>query len=471
MPLLQLGLILLAPVAAPTPPAPNVVVVYVDDMGYADVGCFGAKNWATPNLDRMAREGVKCTDFYVAQPVCSASRAALLTGCYPNRVGIAGALGPNAKIGLSQNEVTLGNLFQSKGYRTACFGKWHLGHLPQFLPTQRGFHEYFGLPYSNDMWPRHPEAKKGTYPPLPLIDGDMADNPDVKPEDMARLTKQYTDHAVSFINRNKSKPFFLYVAHSMPHVPLYAGAEAKGKSRGGVYGDVIQELDGSVGKILDAIQANGLDDKTLVIFTSDNGPWLSYGNHAGSALPLREGKGTVWEGGVRVPCVIRWPGQIPAGKVQREPMMTIDILPTVAKLIGAELPKHKIDGLDIWPLLKGEAGAKSPHEAFYFYYQDNQLQAVRSGKWKLMLPHTYRSMDGQAMGKDGIPGKYKQIKLSNAELYDLESDVGETTNLAAKFPAEVERIQKLAEAARDDLGDALLKRPGKNRRPAGKAKE
>jgi arylsulfatase A len=458
-------------IAAPAPDRPNVVIVYADDLGYGDLGCYGERRWQTPRLDAMAKQGMTFTDFYVAQAVCSASRAALLTGCYPNRVGIAGALGPNAKIGLHDSERTLGHVCRSRGYATSAVGKWHLGHLPPFLPTRRGFDEYLGLPYSNDMWPHHPEAKKGTYPNLPLIDGDKAIDPDVSPEDMAKLTGQYTDRAVSFIERNKAKPFFLYVAHSMPHVPLAVGADAKGKSGAGTYGDVIREIDSSVGRILDAIKANGLDEKTLVLFASDNGPWLSYGNHAGTAGPLREGKGTAWEGGVRVPCIARFPGVVPAGAVCREPMMTIDVLPTVAKLIGAELPKRKIDGLDCGPLLRGEPGAKSPHEALFFWYADNQLQAVRSGLWKLILPHTYRTMNGQAPGKDGVPGRYRQVKVNAAELYDLVSDSGETTDVSAKFPAEVNRLTALAEKVREDLGDTLTKKAGKNRRPAGKVED
>jgi arylsulfatase A len=463
--LLHLSLILAAPPTVPE--RPNVVIVFADDLGYGDLGCYGAKDWATPNLDRMAREGVRLTDCYVAQPVCSASRAALLTGCYPNRIGIAGALGPTAKIGLHKDEMTIGTLCQSRGYATAIVGKWHLGHRPEFLPVRRGFDDYFGLPYSNDMWPRHPEARKGTYPPLPLIDGVTPVNPDVTPEAMAKLTGQYTERAVSFIEKNKSRPFCLYVAHSMPHVPLYAGESAKGKSKGGIYGDVLQELDASVGSILDAIKRNGLDERTVVIFTSDNGPWLSYGNHAGSAGPLREGKGTVWEGGVRVPCVARWPGVIPAGMTGTSPLMTIDFLPTIAKWIGADLPKNRIDGLDATEQFQSPTTAKSKHDVFYFYFQDNQLQALRSGKWKYVLPHTYRTMQGQMPGKDGVPGKYRQVKLETAELYNLATDRGETENVAVVNPEVVKRMEELAEAAREDLGDSIKKHDGKNRRISG----
>jgi arylsulfatase A len=447
---------------------PNVVVIFADDLGYADLGCFGAKGWQTPHLDRMAREGVTFTDFYVAQPVCSASRAALLTGCYANRVGIHGALGPNARHGLADGELTLAELCKQKGYATGMVGKWHLGHHPRFLPTRHGFDTYFGLPYSNDMWPHHPEAKPGTFPPLPLFDGEEVASADVSADDQAKLTRQYTERAVRFIADNRGKPFFLYYAHTFPHVPLFAGEKFRGSSEQGLYGDVIQEIDWSVGEILAALKEHGLERDTLVIFTSDNGPWLSYGNHGGSAGPLREGKGTVWEGGVRVPCVARWPAAIPAGSVQGEPAMTIDILPTVAKLIGAELPRHTIDGKDIGPLLRCEPGAKSPQEAYYFYYGVGELQAVRSGRWKLVLPHTYRTMQGQTPGQDGIPGKYRQVKLEKPELYDLAADVGETTDVAARNPDVVKRLLGHAERARADLGDSLAKRTGAGVREPGR---
>ena len=446
---------------------PNIVIIFIDDMGYADIGPFGAKGYKTPSLDRMAKEGIRFTNFYVAQGVCSASRAALLTGTYPNRIGIHGALGPNAKHGISNNEMTIAQMLKTKGYATAIFGKWHLGHHPQFLPTRHGFDEYFGLPYSNDMWPNHPEAKAGTYPPLPLIENDKVIQ--LMP-DQSQLTRQYTEHAVSFIARNKDKPFFLYVPHTMVHVPLFVGEKFKGSSKAGLYADIVQEVDWSVGEILNTIKQQGLEQDTLVIFTSDNGPWLSYGEHAGSSGPLREGKGTAWEGGVRAPFIARWPGKIPAGRTNNEPAMTIDLLPTIAKLVKADLPQHKIDGLDIWPLLKGEAKAKNPHEAYFFYYNTNELQAVRSGKWKLILPHTYRTLGNQAKAKDGIPVKYSNVKAA-LELYDLESDMGEKNNVADKHPDVVKRLEALAEQARDDMGDSLTKRVGKGVREPGRLVE
>ncbi|MEW5975420.1 MAG: sulfatase [Acidobacteriota bacterium] len=443
--------------------SPNIVIVFADDMGYADVGLYGAKGFKTPHLDRMAREGVRFTSFYVGQPVCSASRAALLTGCYSNRIGIHGALGPKDQHGIHDDEVTLAELLKSRGYATAIFGKWHLGHHSQFLPLRHGFDEYFGLPYSNDMWPNHP-THGGEFPPLPLIHGNQVVQ---TMPDQSQLTTWYTQKAVQFIEKNQSRPFFLYVPHSMPHVPLFVSQKYQGKTKRGLYGDVISQIDWSVGEILGALKRNGLDQNTLVIFTSDNGPWLSYGNHSGSAKPLREGKGTVWEGGIRVPCIVRWPGQIPAGRQVAEPAMTIDILPTLARLVGAEPPKHRIDGKDIWPLMSAKPGARSPQEVYFFYYQRSELQALRSGRWKLILPHTYRTLAGRRGGRDGMPVPYEQRRVG-LELYDLEKDVGETKNVADKYPDVVKRLEALAEQARQDLGDSLTNRTGKNLREAGR---
>jgi arylsulfatase A-like enzyme len=310
------------------------------------------------------------------------------------------------------------------------------------------------------MWPRHPQ-QKNFYPDLPLIEGNEVVRLD---PDQSRLTRWYTERAVSFIDRSRDRPFFLYVPHSMPHVPLFASDEFRGETAGGLYADVIAEIDWSVGQILDAVKAADLDDDTLVIFTSDNGPWLSYGDHAGSAGPLREGKGTAFEGGVRVPFVARWPGRIPAGAVSRQPAMTIDILPTIAGLAGAPLPDRRIDGTDMRPLLLDERGASAPHEAFYFYY-GTELHAIRSGKWKLHLPHPYQSLEGAGGG--GIPGKYvdRHIELS---LFDLETDVGEAINVAQEHPEIVKRLLEHAERAREDLGDSLTGRAGRNIRAAGR---
>jgi arylsulfatase A-like enzyme len=339
------------------------------------------------------------------------------------------------------------------------FGKWHLGDAPRFLPTKHGFDEYFGLPYSNDMWPHHP-TRKG-WPDLPLIDGEkvVQMNPDQR-----QLTTWYTERSISFIERNKDKPFFLYLAHNMPHVPIYVSDKFAGKSGHGLYGDVIQEIDWSVGQILDTLSRLKLSENTLVIFTSDNGPWLSYGNHAGSAGPLREGKVTMFEGGARVPCIMRWPGNIQPAATSREVASTIDLLPTFAKLVGATLPSDRIiDGKDIGPLMRNESGAKTPHEAYYFYW-GRELHAVRSGKWKLHLPHPYARVE--TPGADGKPGESSResIELS---LFDLETDIGETKNVAAEHPDVVKRLEQFAEQAREDLGDSLTKRDGKNVRQPG----
>jgi arylsulfatase A-like enzyme len=449
--------------AAETSRPPNVVIIFTDDQGYGDVGCYGAKGLTTPHLDRMAREGIRFTDFYVAQPVCSSSRTALLTGCYPNRLGIVGALGPKDRHGIHDDETTLGQLCKSRGYATAIFGKWHLGHHPQFLPPRHGFDEYLGLPYSNDMWPNHPMAGKN-FPQLPLIEGSktIAENPD-----QSQLTTMYTERAVAFIDKHRERPFLLYVAHAMPHVPLHVSDKFKGKSERGLYGDVIEEIDWSVGEVLGALKRNGIDDNTLVMFTCDNGPWLVYGNHAGTTGPLREGKQTTFEGGVRVPFIARWPGKIPAGSICREPAMTIDIFPTISRLIGAKLPERKIDGLDIWPLLAAAPGAKSPHEALYFYWL-NRLDAVRSGRWKLHFPHDYGHPD--PAGGDARPGKLTTRSIDLA-LFDLESDVGETTNVAEQHPDVVARLVKLAEVARDDLGDSATNRQGHGVREPGRLPE
>lgn len=474
IPLLAL---LSSPIAAPTGHTaenrpPNIIVIFIDDMGYADIGPFGAKDYPTPHLDQLAREGRRFTDFYVTQAVCSASRAGLLTGCYNVRVGINGALGPQSKIGISEQEITLAEICKQKDYVTACFGKWHLGHHEKFLPLQHGFDEYYGIPYSNDMWPHHPgvahlpmEERLKRWPHLPLFEGNEIINPEVDDKIQEQLTTDITERSVQFIEQNKDKPFFLYVPHPMVHVPLFVSEKFKGKSGAGLFGDVVMEVDWSVGQILDTLRKHQLDESTLVLFTSDNGPWLSYGDHAGSADPLREGKGTMFDGGCRVPTLMWWPGKIPAGSTCKTPAMTIDILPTVAQLIGAELPNHKIDGKDIWPLIAGEVGAPSPHEAYYFYCGD-QLQAIRQGQWKLVFPHPYRTLAGRLGGTGGIPTNYTQAKTEFA-LFDLTADIVETTDVKESNPDVVERLQKLAQAMREDLGDGLNQISGKGRRAPG----
>ena len=442
---------------------PNVVLVYADDLGYGDLGCYGSKQNPTPHLDRLASEGMRFTNFCVAQAVCSASRSALLTGCYPNRIGILAALNPKSRHGIADGETTLGELLKQRGYATAIYGKWHLGHHERFLPTRHGFDDYYGLPYSNDMWPRHPEAKAAKdFPPLPLIEGTktIALDPDQR-----QFTTAYADRAVRFIAANKQRPFFLYVPHTMPHVPLYVSEKSTGRTGRGLYADVIAEIDDSVGRILAALAEHGLAKRTLVIFASDNGPWLSYGNHAGSAGPFREGKGTTWEGGVRVPCLMRWPEKIPTGAVCHELAATIDVLPTLAKLVGAPLPAHRIDGRDIWPLMSGKKGAATPHEVFYYYWGEH-LQAIRGGPWKLVFPHEYRSLTGTP-GKDGKPGGYTNVKTPKA-LYHLVDDPGEKLNVINEHADVVLRLEKLADAARADLGDSSHKQRGAGVREPGR---
>jgi arylsulfatase A len=433
---------------------PNIVLIFVDDMGYADISPFGGKV-ATPNFDRLAREGRKFTNFHVSSAVCSASRAALLTGCYHNRVGIHGALGPGAKIGLNPQETTIAEIAKSRGYATDMAGKWHLGDAPNLLPVRQGFDGWLGLPYSNDMWPHHPEARAGTYPKLPLFDGDRIVDDEISPDDQRLLTTRYTEHAVAFIERNKARPFFCYLAHNMPHVPLYVSDKFSGKSGAGIHGDVIQEIDWSVGEVLAALDRNGIAENTWIIFTSDNGPWLSYGEHAGSSGPFREGKGTSWEGGTRVPCLMRWPGKIPAGTTCETMLSTIDILPTIATQIAAKLPDQKIDGLNVWPLIAGESGAKNPHEGYATYYANNELQSVTDGRWKLVFPHTYRTMGPTPKAIGGIPAKHRQEKIAQPQLFDLDSDPGEKSDVAAANSELVERLSKFADGIRADLGDSL----------------
>ncbi|SHN08000.1 arylsulfatase [Cyclobacterium lianum] len=447
------------------PSKPNIVIIFTDDQGYADVGVFGAQGYQTPNLDKMAAEGTRYTNFHVANAVCSASRASLLTGCYSNRLGIFGALSHQSQHGLNPDEKTIAEILKPEGYATAIVGKWHLGHLAPFLPTKQGFDEFFGLPYSNDMWPYHPE-RPDFYPPLPLYENESVID---TLEDQSLLTTWYTERAVDFINRKKDEPFFLYLAHSMPHVPLFVSDKFKDKSENGLYGDVIMEIDWSVGQVIDALKSAGIEDNTLVIFTSDNGPWLSYGAHAGSPGELREGKGTSWEGGVRVPAIMKWPGKIPAGEVQDEAAMTIDLLPTIAHITGASLPEREIDGKNVWPVLSLEEGAVSPQEAYYVYYNQNELQAVISGDWKLVFPHRYRSLPADFVKpSDGVPGKYEMVELEEKALYNLRDDKMEQVNLIDERPDVLEKLEQLAAKAREDMGDALTGVEGKNNRHPGR---
>lgn len=453
---------------------PNFVLIYMDDMGYADPSCYGAPAGLTPNIDRLAREGMRFTNFYVSQAVCSASRAALLTGCYSNRVGVLGALGPNAATGLDPEEDTIADVLKRRNYACGVFGKWHLGDHKPYLPLQQGFDEYFGLPYSNDMWPVDYDGtplkagQKGGddsegkphrpyYPPLFLMDNDEKVREVKDFSDQNQLTTFYTERAVRFLASHKNAPFFLYLPHTMVHVPLGVSDKFRGKSGRGMFSDVMMEIDWSVGQVLEALKANGLKDNTIVLFASDNGPWLNFGNHAGSAGPLREGKGTMWEGGCRVPFIVRWPGHVPAGAVCNRMAATIDILPTFAEIAKAPLPERRIDGVSIVPLLQGDPDA-DPRKIYWMYY-GNTLTGVREGKWKLQLPHSSRTYEGYPPGRDGIPGKTGTKQLGLA-LYDLEIDVGEQQDLAAQHPEIVERLQKIAATARADLGDTGKPGPG-----------
>ena len=455
---------------------PNIVIVFTDDQGYQDLSCFGSPNIYTPNLDQMAKEGIRLTSYYSAQAVCSASRAGLLTGCYPNRIGISGALSPRSNQGINPEETTLAEMLKANGYISGIFGKWHLGHHRKFLPNNHGFDEFLGIPYSNDMWPvdydgnqvpaDHKLAKR--YPQLPFYK-DFEVIKEIRTlEDQAKLTTEITEAAVDFIDRNKENPFFLYVPHPMPHTPIAVSDKFKGKSEQGLYGDVIMEIDWSVGQILGKLKEHQLEENTLFIFTSDNGPWLSFGNHAGSASPLREGKGTAWEGGQREPTVVYYPKKISPGRAIDTPIMAIDILPTIAEITNSKLPEKKIDGKSVWSIWKGETD-KSPHDAYFFYYKKNEMHGVRYNKWKLYFPHTYRSLNGRMGGQDGNKIEYNyDNKVKKIELYDLTTDISETLDVADQHPDIVKKIKSLADNMRKELGDKLYGIEGSGNRQAGK---
>lgn len=461
---------------------PNVVFIVADDMGYADMGTQGARGFKTPHLDQLAIDGTRFTDFYVAQSVCTASRAAFMTGCYPNRLGMQGAYNHTSIDGIAGEEWLLSEMFKELGYATAGMGKWHLGTRMKFHPLRHGFDEWLGIPYSNDNTKYHPTLAD-EMPPLPFYDGEKIIELD--PE-QSQFTKRFTERAVDFIERHASQPFFLYIPHVMPHVPIFASEQFNGRSQAGLYGDVLEELDWSVGEVLATLRRLELDDQTIVIFISDNGPFLSYGEHAGSAAPLREGKLTTFEGGVRVPCLVRWPGHIPAGRVCSEPFMGIDLLPTLTEIMGGSPPTLPIDGRSAKALLLDEPDASSPHKALFFY-SGTALQAVRSGSWKLHFAHPYITPAGEP-GRGGKPSNYGQlapasIKLSGVEgiatrhgyrieqlelsLFDLATDPGESRNVADQYPDVVKRLTDLADAARRDLGDSLTHTAGSGLRAPG----
>ena len=463
---------------------PNIVLIFADDLGYGDVGCFGTTDIATPNIDRLAGEGRRFTDFYVAQAVCTASRAALMTGCYPNRVSLSGALNHTSPNGIHPAELLLPEILQQRGYATAIFGKWHLGTAPEFHPLNHGFDRFFGIPYSNDNSKYHP-VLHASMPPLPLYkDKDIIETD----PDQSQFTRRFTEQAIEFLRDNKERPFFLYLPHVMPHVPIFRSEAFSGKSKRGLYGDVVTELDWSVGEILQTLTELDLEQNTLVIFMSDNGPFLSYGDHAGSAGSLREGKLTSFEGGVRTPCLMRWPAKITAGTECHEPACTIDLLPTIAKLTEAKRPDLKIDGLDISSLMLGDSSEVSPHEAI-FIYAGEELQAVRSGEWKLHFAHDYLTVAGEP-GRDGKPANFNNLKPASITqsgiqgiatrhgyqvahidlaLFNMKTDPGEKTNVVSKHPDVVERLSQLAATMRRELGDELTATKGSEIRAAGQA--
>lgn len=414
---------------------PNFVLIFIDDQGYQDLGCYGSPRVKTPHLDRMAKEGTRFTDFYAMAPICSASRAALLTGCYPARVGITGVLFPRHRIGLNPEEKTIARLLKAKNYATACIGKWHLGHHPQFLPTRHGFDHFFGIPYSNDMDPvagrsrdrdRAWREKDVTPWNVPLMRDEVIVE---RPAQQASLTKRYTDEAIKFIESNAANPFFLYLPHTMPHIPLFVSPEFYDPDPHQAYAATIAEIDWSVGQILKTLKEQGIDDETLVVYTSDNGPWLGMKHHGGSALPLRDGKFSTYEGGMRVPCIMRWPGKVPADRVSGEVGAAFDLLPTFAHLAGVDLPSDRvIDGKNISGLIQGQSG--SPHEYFY-YYKGQNIEAVRKGPWKLNL--------------ERIRKKRNQADIViPAALHYLPDDISESANLIDQNKSVAESMGRAA---------------------------
>jgi arylsulfatase A len=447
--------------SAGTAAKPNIVVILCDDLGYGDLSCYGQQSYQTPNIDKLAQDGVRFTDFYAVSPACSPSRASLLTGCYPVRVGVPQVLNPDSPTGLALEETTMAESLKEAGYRTAAIGKWHLG-VNNLSPRHHGFDEFFGLPYSNDMWPPNPNGK---WPDLWLEDNEQKAGQVTTLTDQGRLTQAYTDRAIKFISSSQRSPFLLYLAHSMPHVPIAASPAFLGKTGKGLYADCITEIDSSTGQILHALKRQGLDKNTIVVFTSDNGPWLPYGAHAGSSGGFREGKGTSFEGGVRVPGIFRWPGKFKAGLVSDQPVTMMDIFPTVARAAEAPLPKAKIDGKDLTPLLTGETTAHSPHPWIYFYWP-GELQAVRSGDWKLHLPHSHRRQKGEP-GQDGRPSGEATEKIG-LSLFNLKTDPAETKDVSAQQPEVMKRLMRIALKGRWELGDTLTGSKGREVRPPGK---
>lgn len=440
--LLAIAPSLSAPLMAEQAKTPNIVVIFCDDLGYGDLGCFGHPTIMTPNLDRMANEGVKLTQFYSASPVCTPSRAALMTGRLPIRSGMCSdkrrVLFPNSGGGIPASEVTLAEGLKERGYATACVGKWHLGHLPQFLPTNNGFDAYFGIPYSNDM-DRMNDAPRGRAsfwdPRIEYWNVPIMRNLDVaeRPADQTTITKRYTEEAISFIRKNQDGKFFLYMPHSLPHVPLFRSKEFEGRSLRGLYGDVIEEIDWSVGQVLQTLRDLKLDHNTIVWFTSDNGPWLTFNDHGGSAGLLREGKGTTWDGGMREPSICWWPGTIPAGQVSAALGTTMDIYVTSLALGGGKAPTDRVvDGYDLTESLKGTA--KGPREVVY-YYRGTRLMALRMGPWKAHF-----------VTQESYTGNNRIVEHDPPVLYNLEVDPSEKWNVAEQHADVIDGLRAAAEA-------------------------
>lgn len=422
---------------------PNIILVNCDDLGYGDLGCYGSTVNRTPTLDRMAQEGVRFTDFYMASPVCSPSRGAMMTGCYPKRIGFGDfdgqvVLFPGQGMGLNPDEITVAEILKEQGYATMLVGKWHCGDQPKFMPTRHGFDHYYGIPYSNDMG-RQP-GRENRFPPLPLLcDEDVIQ----EQPDQAALTERYVEQAVRFIRNNRQQPFFLYFAHMYVHLPIYPPEAFLKQSENGRYGGAVEHIDWSMAVILNELQRLGLDENTLLVFTSDNG---SRGDGGGSNGPLRGRKGTTWEGGQRVPCLMRFPGSIPSGIVNSEIATAMDFLPTFAGLAGARVPSDRaIDGQDIRPFMIGQSGTVTPDRAF-FYYSGENIEAVRSGKWKLHI---------------------RKRNVEIRELYDLEADIGEMNDLIDRHPEVVKALEAEIQACREDIGDKAVGAEGANCRPIG----
>lgn len=423
---------------------PNIIMIYADDLGYGDLGCYGHPTIKTPNLDRMAAEGLKFTQFYSAAPVCTPSRAALLTGRLPVRSGLSRVLFPYSDGGIPDSEFTIAESLRDAGYRTACVGKWHLGWQTQYLPTRHGFDSYFGLPYSNDMTPTAGPGAPGSAksPPLPLYRNEEVIE---REPDQSRLTERYTAEALAFIRQKSAKPFFLYYPQTFPHVPLYAGARFKGKSARGLYGDVVEEIDWSVGEILGAVKQAGQDSNTLVVFSSDNGPWLIRHEFGGSAGLLREGKGTTWDGGMREPCIARWPGRIPAGRTTAAVGTTMDLFPTFAHYAGSAVPKDReMDGENLAQVLEGNSAG---WERTLYYWSDTELRAVRKGPWKLHI-RTNNQVDQPTGARDADP----------PELYNLETDPAEKRNVSGEHPEITKQLLALLAAHKSQTKFGPLQR-------------